>query len=349
MPTDDTLAYTSILSGTLSSLPLPAGSGLESPDRRDGLVYRCPPVLHLALDVALATGRPLLVRGEPGTGKSSFAAFVARNLGWRYYEYAVTSGTEARDLLWRFDAVRRLADAQARAALGPGALNDPDYIEPGPLWWAFDQADAARRGQAEGVLVKPLVEPFARLNAERDRQRAVVLIDEIDKADPDVPNALLVPLGSLRFHVSDLGKDVERVMPSSSDPNAAPAPRRVESGSNGLLMVITTNEERELPAAFVRRCITVRLDPPGPDELVEIAGLHFRRPDKPFDAGPDGIARRLTGRLQEARDEARAAGLRVPGTAEYLDALRACLSLGITPESSDPLWAHLKKISLVKK
>ena len=340
---NDLASYTSPLSGPLTSEPLPEGTGLDSPDRRDGSVYRCPPALHLALDVALATGRPLLVRGEPGTGKSSFAAFVARNLGWRYYEHAVTSSTEARDLLWRFDAVRRLADAQARAALGGTPLNDNDYIEPGPLWWAFDAASASRRGQAEGVPVRPLAEPFGELNANRDRRRAVVLIDEIDKADPDVPNALLVPLGSLRFHVSDLGRDVTREQPPVTTSAGA-----ADARSNGLLIVITTNEERELPSAFLRRCITVRLDPPDSGELVEIARLHFTRLGQDFDGKVAPTAQRLAERLKEARDMARAAGQRVPGTAEYLDALRACLDLGITPDDDDPLWAELRRISLAK-
>ena len=92
--------------------------------------------LHLAVEVALTTGRPLLLRGEPGTGKSSLAAYVARRLGWRYYEYVVTSTSTATDLLWRFDAVRRLADAQANER--PSMKPESEYVSPGVFWWALD-------------------------------------------------------------------------------------------------------------------------------------------------------------------------------------------------------------------
>ena len=114
----------------------------EYPDRRDGRVYRYDPPLKLAVEVALVTGRPLLIRGKPGSGKSSLAAYVARNLGWRYYEHIITARTQARDLLWTYDVVRRLANAQTRRKKSDPDLYDFDYVEPGVLWWAFDRATA---------------------------------------------------------------------------------------------------------------------------------------------------------------------------------------------------------------
>src|SRR5262249_37817658 len=95
---------------------------------RGGYVYDEEGRITLAINVALATGRPLLVQGKAGTGKSSLAEDVARQLGWRFYAYTITSRTRAQDLLWTFDDVRRLSDASA------GQLRSPDaYVEPGPL------------------------------------------------------------------------------------------------------------------------------------------------------------------------------------------------------------------------
>src|SRR3712207_1410477 len=131
---------------------------LENVDRRDGLVYEYAgdeDPLRLTVEVAQATERPLLLRGDPGVGKSSLAAYIARELGWRYYEHAVTARTEAADLLWTFDAVRKLGDATMLVNRGPDArLNDHDYVEPGQLWWAFDPDGARRRG-ADGDGVRP--------------------------------------------------------------------------------------------------------------------------------------------------------------------------------------------------
>ena len=90
----------------------------RSPDRGDGEIYVMSPRIEEAVQVALATGRPLLLRGRPGSGKSSLAPFIARRRGWRYYDHVITYATRSTDLLWRYDSVRRLADAQAR---GKGA------------------------------------------------------------------------------------------------------------------------------------------------------------------------------------------------------------------------------------
>src|SRR5438034_9521424 len=119
----------------------------ESIDRRDGSVY----YFHhddivLAVNVALVTGRPLFLQGPSGSGKSSLARTIARNMKRRYYERVISSRTTVRDLLWHFDVLRRLQDAQVKE---PGVtLSVTDYIEPGVLWWAFDPMSAAKMPHA---------------------------------------------------------------------------------------------------------------------------------------------------------------------------------------------------------
>jgi MoxR-like ATPase len=271
-------------------------------DLRDGSVYVYEDEIELAVNVALATGRPLLVCGPPGSGKSSLAPNVARVKGWRYLEQVISSTTQARDLLWTFDAVARLRDAQARE----GEVKPlRDYIEPGVLWEAFDSRSAETRGEETGG----------------EQSRAVVLLDEIDKADPDVPNNLLVPLGSWEFALPDLGLTVHAVVPP--------------------LVVLTTNDERELSKPFVRRCVVLTLERPDEDRLTEIAGAHF--PD-----GDEALHRRLAGIVASMADGADGAdATAAPSTAEFLDAIRACRELGIDPDDDD--WATLERLVLTKR
>ncbi|MEV4008977.1 MoxR family ATPase [Nonomuraea angiospora] len=284
-----------------------------APDPRDGAVYVTHPELDLAVDVALATGRPLLLRGKPGSGKSSLAPYVARARGWRYYEHVVTSRTRTTDLLWSFDAVRRLADAQV---LGRGArLDDHRYVVPGALWWAFAPSSAARPNTSAS-------DPLEHLNRTRSHNHAVVLIDEIDKADPDVPNGLLVPLGSSEFTVAETGTLVRKENPGGSH-----------------LIVLTTNEERELPRAFLRRCVIATLPDPTRERLIQIAHAHFPPPVV------DLLAGRLADELLKLRGQT--SGTHVPSTAEYLDALRACVALGISP-GNDRRWDLIRDLTLVK-
>ena len=257
--------------------------------------------IELAVNLALATGRPLLVRGVPGTGKSSLAASVAGKLRWRYYEHVVSSRTQARDLLWTFDTVQRLSDAQAH-----DVKEDAAYLTPGVLWWAFDSAKAAAHSR------KP--DPSA-----GDSERAVVLIDEIDKADPDIPNDLLVPLGALHFDAGD-------VTVEASEPP---------------LVIITTNEERDLPRAFLRRCVLLKLDPPDDARMKLIARAHF--PDDPDDATLDAIL--ASYRAVQQRQVER--GAPPASIAEFLDAVAACRSLGAQPGDAD-VWPLIAELTLDK-
>lgn len=332
MPDADDLRWTP-LTGAWSDAGPGAGTRRRDPDRRDGAVYVHDPELRLAVDVALATGRPLLLRGEPGSGKSSWAAYAARNLGWRYYDHVVSARTRASDLLWRFDAVRRLGDAQARG-VGAAPLRDLDYVEPGVLWWVFDRTSALRRGAEDGIAAtRPAAEPYADVNGGRDPHRCVVLIDEIDKADPDLPNGLLVPLASRRFTVAETGAEV-RYHDDGSTPER-------------LLLIITTNEERELPPAFVRRCVVHQLAFPGARRLEEIAARHAVAEGAPTTTRDVEAARRIADRVLELRIDAEAHGVRPPGTAEYLDAVRACRALDVEDLRSRA-WAVVERLTLLK-
>ena len=289
-----------------------------NPDRRDGLAYVVRDDLELAVEVALATGRPLLLRGHPGSGKSSFAAYVARQRGWRYYEHVVTSTTEAHDLLWTFDHVRRLADAQAQRLNG-----DDAYLRPGALWRAFSP-ETARHHAGNGPRVAARFDD----NKGRSPKAAVVLVDEIDKADPDLPNALLVPLGSRQFTVEPTGQAV------------APEPESIQ------LIVITTNEQRELPAAFLRRCVVVTLSHPTDNQLVDIAVRHLEAHGDTVTPETRTLAETLAQIVVKLRDEPGRTDGRKPSTAEFLDAFYACRELQIVPRG--PRWDALRSMLLVK-
>ncbi|WP_406164412.1 AAA family ATPase [Streptomyces sp. NBC_00996] len=325
-----------------------SGSQTHVPDRDDGLVYVMPDSLELSVKVALAAGRPLLLRGKPGSGKSSMAPFVAKERGWRYYNFVVTSQTRARDLQWTYDGVRRLAEAQTptRGLLGRGSKHlSPDYyVEPGPLWWAFAPKSAARHVRAmqharEGI-VEAYEHPLEKRNKGRDAQHAVVLIDEIDKADPDVPNGLLAPLASHGFTVAESGTRVE-FEASGGEFQERPFHRN--------LVVITTNEERELPQAFLRRCVIAKLVPPTEvEELVRIAEEHLRARLGKVDEKDLELASALATELKNVRDGARQEGIREPSTAEYLDALWACRSLGFEVRKDDENWQAIRGLTLFK-
>ncbi len=301
------------------------------PDSRAGAVYRMMPELHLAVEVALTTGRPLLLRGDPGTGKSSLAPYVARVLGWRFYDQVVTSTSTSNDLLWRFDAVKRLSDAQAA-----GAEDERHYLRPGVIWWALNRTSALDAAKLSGA-----PEPGAADNGDRRPDRAVVLIDEIDKAHPDLPNGLLVTLGANEIPVPYLPDPIRPTTPK----RIADVPSKIEIAP--VLFVVTTNEERELPPAFVRRCITFQLRHPDPAQLVEIARTHFDHGGGEFRRKDERLATKIAARVDELRKGA-VAGVHKPSTAEFLDAFRACRHRGITPDSADARWRLIEQVALVK-
>ncbi|MGW4115362.1 AAA family ATPase [Actinosynnema sp. NPDC004786] len=314
-------------------------SPADAPDRNPS-VYVMPDGMPLAVDVALATGRPLLLRGDPGSGKSSLARHIAHQRKWRYYEHVVTARTQARDLLWTYDSVHRLADAQTRWAREERyEWQDHRYVEPGVLWWAFAPGRARRRGvPGDGPLPAGFeaTDPCRPRDGEVSGNHAVVLVDEIDKADPDLPNGLLVPLGSGEFDVSDIGETVRKEPPAGAAAGA---------GAQHLV-VVTTNEERELPPAFLRRCVVAWVPDADHGKLVEIAVAHLAAEEGAVTAADRALADALAGALVEAREQAVAANLRKPSTAEFLDAFRACRQTGVRP--GDDRWELLRRLVLVK-
>lgn len=297
-------------------------------DRR-GEVYQYNEDLELAINVALVTGRPLLLFGQPGTGKSSVARNIARVLNWRYYEEVITSQTRAQDLLWKVDLLKRLHDANAaRGNRAKVILDDwKRYISPGVLWWAFDPESALEHvAEKESAETKQqIADPHEKAqhrqqSVSRPGARAVatmppavVLLDEIDKADPDMPNNLLQPLGRLEFQVSETRRKV------------------TVKHENAPLIIITTNRERSLPDAFVRRCVVFRIPHPSPEKLRALADVYFKSMEHYQEEG-EALCTTLLEKLKVLR--ANDTG-RKPSTAEFLDALEVALYWKLTSTSPE--------------
>ena len=303
-------------------------------DRRDGRVYVYNDDIVLAVNIALTVKRPLLIRGASGSGKSTLAQNIARFFKWRYYEVVISSGTQARDLLWQFDTLRRLSDAQAKAE-GAGVKDDEHYIEPGALWWAFDPESAKRRGVSDKKLKEILAtvseKEFYAVDPNKgdDHASAVVLLDEIDKADPDTPNNLLVPLGSLEFMVTDANAKITAKKPP--------------------LVIITSNDERELPSAFLRRCIMLNLQPPDRERLVAIAEAHFGRENsKLYEEVAALMIPEPNASTQTTAETNTTETKSQQSAAEFLDTVHACLELKVKPDAKNKTWQALSKATLWK-
>ena len=227
--------------------------------------------LEVAVNAAIALERPLLVKGEPGTGKTVLAEEVAKALGLRLIQWHIKSSTKAGQGLYEYDAVARLRDGQ----LGEAKVHDiRNYIKRGKLWEAFT-ADAP----------------------------VVLLIDEIDKADIEFPNDLLQELDRMEFFVYETGETVQ-------------ARRRP-------IVVITSNNEKELPDAFLRRCFFHYIRFPDQDTMRAIIEVHF-----------PGIKQRLVAEALKLFYEIRdVPGMKKkPSTSELLDWLKLLMVEDITPE-----------------
>ncbi len=264
--------------------------------------YLLDKVSAYALEMAMATGRPLLVKGEPGTGKSYLARAAAAKLQRKFITEVINVSTEGQDLLWRYDPVARLNDAQEGKK--GDELNPKHYLNPGVLWWTFGWNSADTQYK---VCRHKVYRPLSDQNTPEDNG-IVLLIDEIDKAEPSLPNSLLEVLGNGGFDVPLLG---ETVGGKHGDKKTSPQP----------LVIITTNDERELPPAFVRRCLVLHLkvdDNRFEDWLLARANVHFTDAQCPLN-----IKQHAAQQLQTDRKDAEKHSLIKSGLAEYLDLLKA--------------------------
>ena len=221
--------------------------------------------LTVAVNAAVTLERPLLVKGEPGTGKTELALQVAKALGVPILEWHIKSTTKAQQGLYEYDAVSRLRDSQ----LGdPKVNNVANYIKKGKLWQAFEAGE-----------------------------RVVLLIDEIDKADIEFPNDLLQELDKMEFFVYETGQTVKAVQRP--------------------IVIITSNNEKELPDAFLRRCFFHYIQFPEMDVLKQIVDVHH----------PGIKADLLSTALSQFYDIRNQAGLKKkPSTSEVLDWLKLLLA-----------------------
>ena len=226
--------------------------------------------LGLAVNAAVTLEKPLLLKGEPGTGKTRLAEELAVSLGVPLIRWQIKSTTKAQQGLYEYDAVSRLRDSQ----LGSDKVHDiANYIKPGKLWQAFTAPE-----------------------------RPVLLIDEIDKADIEFPNDLLHELDQMEFHVYETGEQVR--------------------AEHRPIVIITSNNEKELPDAFLRRCFFHYIKFPDADTLAQIVQVHY----------PD-IRKNLLSTALEVFFDLRAVPnlKKKPSTSELIDWLKLLLAEDIAP------------------
>ena len=228
--------------------------------------------LMVAVNAAITLQRPLLVKGEPGTGKTVLAEEIAKSLGKKLITWSIKSTTRAQQGLYEYDAVSRLRDSQ----LGDERVHDiANYIVKGKLWEAFEADDAP-----------------------------VLLIDEIDKADIEFPNDLLQELDRMEFYVYETQKMV--------------------TATNRPIVIITSNNEKELPDAFLRRCFFHYIRFPDAETMAQIVDVHF----------PNIQKRLVSEALNLFYDMRDVAGLKKkPSTSELLDWLKLLMAEDLSPEA----------------
>ena len=233
--------------------------------------------LEMAVNAAINLEKPLLVKGEPGTGKTELAKQVAIKLGLKLFEWNIKSTTKAHQGLYEYDAVSRLRDSQ----LGDKKVNDiKNYIKKGTIWSAFSS-----------------------------EEKAVLLIDEIDKADIEFPNDLLHELDKMKFLVYETGEII--------------------SANKRPIVIITSNNEKELPDAFLRRCFFHYIQFPDHETLKKIINVHF----------PDIKKNLLQSALEIFFDIREVPGLKKkPSTSEILDWIKLLLveDISVTDLKKEP-------------
>ena len=284
-----------------------------------------------ALKTALAARRPLLLRGDPGTGKSQLARAAAIVLKRLFVYDVITAHTESQDLLWRFDAVARLAEVQSLSGQSTPqerqtALDSKRYVSPGPLWWALCWQSAQAVYSASQYQLNIPEQP----EGWQAEHGSVLLIDEIDKANAELPNGLLEILGNNAIRIPWLNTTV------GGNDSVPP------------LVIITTNEERELPAAFVRRCLVLNLELPADEDafkakMIQRGLLHYG------ELCSKNICTLAAQQLYKDRTEAKRHGItNLPGQAEYLYMLRALSVLGTGDAEQEPMLKKIADFTFVK-